>query len=277
MIELLKQTKQEKNKQTELVISDGYTTHTIKINNEEKEEIEYKPNKISKISIYSDELVEEESYNEYQKELNNTLFVNKIEITDIEFKKRANDNITSDNNLLIIKKNEKIYEIEITEDYYNRYELIETINEVIQNLNIEIKLDEEDYCIINSIDNEPFNMYDIHPENLDKDDININTILPILGFKNTTYINKTEYKSEKDIELGDNIYYLIIENLNNKPICQINLDSNNKIKYMNNEYKNIELDVLDIKINKTYNSQVKNNPMYEHFFNNPHSYVIKIN
>lgn len=274
MIELLKQQKTKQN--PELVISDGYSTHTIKIKNQEENDvIEYKPNKISKISIFCDELVEEESYNEYQKELNNTVNVNKIELSEIQFTKRDDDNITNENNLLIIKKENETYEIEIPTDYYNRYELIETINDVINDIGIEIILDEHDHCIIKSTDSIPFNMYDINPNN-DIEDSEINTILPVLGFKNTTYINKIEYTSEKDIEIGDNIYYLVIDNINNEPICQINLDTN-KIKYINNEYNNIELDVLDIKINKTYNTLVKNNPLYDHFFNNSHSYVIKFN
>ena len=64
-----------------------------------------------------------------------------------------------------------------------------------------------------------------------------------------TYINKNRYESEYSLDIGDNIFYLVIENISEEPLFLINLDEGTieKISSICNE---IEVDCLIIKFYK---------------------------
>ena len=76
------------------------------------------------------------------------------------------------------------------------------------------------------------------------------------------------------IGIGDNIFYLVIENISTEPLFLIDNDLGtiNKLQNINDEYK---LDHLIIKFYRTYKDIIKNNKEYNFFFEQNHK--IKFN
>ena len=60
------------------------------------------------------------------------------------------------------------------------------------------------------------------------------SILPYLGFNKSTYINKTKYEAENSINIGDNIFYLVIENISDNPMFLIDIDLKQITKIITN-------------------------------------------
>ena len=174
--------------------------------------------------------------NSYTKINNN--YIN-FEIVDVNIEKIKHCNITQSNNKLTIFL-DKYIDIELEPDYYNRYELVDIINENL----IDVK------CYLDLNDNFNFksnNIFSLHNEK--------NSILPLLGFNESEYKNKNNYTSSTPL-YNDNIYYITFENLNSEPIIKINLDDNDKL-FTKLRDINFNQDNIITKIYKTPNS--KNN------------------
>ena len=107
-----------------------------------------------------------------------------------------------------------------------------------------------------------------------------NSILPYLGFIKSSYFNKFKYEAENSINIGDNIFYLVIENISDEPLFLIDMDTNNIIKLVDlNSHilDTIEIDHLIIKFYKTKNFIIKNNKEYSFFFENDHKIELEFN
>jgi hypothetical protein len=150
---------------------------------------------------------------------------------------------------------QQIFELE--ENYYNREEIKDFLNEAFQgyNFDIECKI-EDDIFVFKS--NLRFDMFNDE-----------NSILPILGFSKKIYTNKNVYKADKSIEIGDNIFYLVIENISENPIFLINNDTE-QITKLFEPIDQIETDHLIIKFLKTTKDLIKNNKEYSFFFEQKH-------
>lgn len=96
-----------------------------------------------------------------------------------------------------------------------------------------------------------------------------NSILPYLGYTRNNYYNKKKYHGTNSIDIGDNIFYLIIENISEDALFLINNDTETikKIKEIDDE---LEIDHLVIKFYKTKNNIIKNNKEYSFFFEDKH-------
>jgi hypothetical protein len=103
-----------------------------------------------------------------------------------------------------------------------------------------------------------------------------NSMLPYLGFVKNSYLNKTKYEAENSIDIGDNIFYLVVENISENPIFLIDQDEEriDKIQEFDGE---LEVDHLIIKFYKTKKNLVKNNTEYSFFFENEHKINFEIN
>jgi hypothetical protein len=102
------------------------------------------------------------------------------------------------------------------------------------------------------------------------------SILPYLGFSKSTYFNKTIYEAESSINIGDNIFYLVIENISDHPMFLIDMDLKKitKLLYFNinedDHDQNYILDHLIIKFYRSKKNIIKNNNEYSFFFENDH-------
>jgi hypothetical protein len=67
------------------------------------------------------------------------------------------------------------------------------------------------------------------------------------------------------LKLGDNIFYLVIENISREPLFLIDYD-NNQIKKLIELNDNYEVDHLIIKFYRTKNEIIKNDLDYKFFF-----------
>ena len=157
--------------------------------------------------------------------------------------------------------NEKEHIIELEENYYNRNEVCYYINEAFENnaINIKCNLIEDNFIFKST---ERFNM-------INESD----SILPFLGFNKNSYINRNEYKSTNIIKLGDNIFYLVIENICKEPLFLINND-NYEIKKLVELNEDYEIDHLIIKFYRTKNEIIKNDLEYKFFFEREHKIIL---
>ncbi len=94
------------------------------------------------------------------------------------------------------------------------------------------------------------------------------SILSILGFNKNIYVNKNMYSAEISHQIGDNIYYMVIENISSEPLFYINKDTDEINKLY--EFEPFETDNLIIKFNKSKKDLIKNSKEYNYFFNDRH-------
>ena len=214
------------------------------------------------IEIQSNKVVDNECFNDYMINFENKIKFRDIKINDIQLPKNIKENIIEDkNNKLKIIINDKEHIIELEENYYNRNEICYYINEAFENNNINIRCGLiEDEFIFKST--ERFNMIN-----------DTDSILPCLGFNKNSYINRNEYKSTNILKLGDNIFYLVIENISREPLFLIDYD-NNQIKKLIELNDNYEVDHLIIKFYRTKNEIIKNDLEYKFFFEKEHKIVL---
>ena len=195
-------------------------------------------------------------YNDYMANLPKSVNITDIKIKNIELPKNSRENINKSNNELkiVIDNKEQIFELE--ENYYNRYEIKDFLNEAFNAYNFDIMCDiQEDNFIFSS--NTKFAM------------INHETsILPTLGFNRNAYVNRNIYSAENCHQIGDNIFYVVIENISEHPLFYINNDSGeiNKLQ----EVEPTQIDHFIIKFYKTQKDLIKNNKDYKFFFDNSH-------
>jgi hypothetical protein len=244
-----------------IIIEDDYNNNNFNKRDINKV-IEDKQNRI--LNIISNELTEKECYNDYMIRLENPITLKDLSINNISLPMREEENITENNNKLVIEIGDLIKKIELEPNYYNRNELIEFLNEGFSynNIAIECKINDEDKFIFSSLDNKKFTMKS-----------NDDSILPYLGFNKSTYFNKTIYEPENSINIGDNIFYLVIENISDNPMFLINMDLKQITKLLSidiDENKTYILDHLIIKFYRSKNNIIKNNNEYSFFFENKH-------
>ena len=217
----------------------------------------------SSLSIISNEVTEKECYNDYMIKLSEPIKLCDLNINNIQLPKRQDENISNINNQLEIEFGSNNQIIELEPDYYNRNEIINFMNECFDtySLNIKLYIDElSDKFVFESINNEKFKLLS-----------SSTSILPYLGFVKNTYLNKSKYIAENSLDVGDNIFYLVLENISEKPMFKINMDSEKPIidKLLELD-EDIEIDHLIIKFYKTKNSLIKNDPEYSFFFESEH-------
>ena len=215
---------------------------------------------LKNLKIISSEITDNECYNDYMITLDNPIKIKDLNINDIKIPKRETENITSENNKLTIEIEEEIKTFELENNYYNRDELLEFLNEgfKINNMEINISINEDEKFVFKSNNDNKFKILN--------DD---NSILSYLGFNKNTYINKKIYTAENSLNIGDNIFYLVIENISDDPLFRIDMD-NNKIDKIFELTIDQEIDHLIIKFYKTKNSIIKNDRKYSFFFNEDH-------
>ncbi len=195
-------------------------------------------------------------YNDYMVDLNEPIKISDIKIKYINIPKNNLENITSENNQLKIKINGQTQIFELEENYYNRYEIIDFLNEAFQSYNFDIKCElDQDKIIFSS--STKFQM-----ENHES------SILPLLGFDKSTYVNKSLYTNENPHRIGDNIFYLVIYNISPDPLFYINNDTGEIKKLF--DFEPINLDHLIIKFYKSSHDIVRNSKEYNFFFNDSH-------
>ena len=214
------------------------------------------------IEIHSNKVVDSECFNDYMINFENKIKFRDINLNAIQLPKNTKENIIEGkNNRLKIVIDNKEHIIELEENYYNRNEICYYINEAFENNSINIKCGLiEDNFIFKS--QERFNM-------INEQD----SILPYLGFNKNSYINRNEYKSTNILKLGDNIFYLVIENISREPLFLINND-NDEIKKLIELNENYEVDHLIIKFYRTRNQIIKNDLEYKFFFEKEHKIVL---
>lgn len=217
-------------------------------------------NKISKeIIIKSQEHIQPEGYSNYLVELEEEIKCKDLNI-NVEFPINKENNITEENNQIHIKiNNEDIY-FELEPDFYNRYELCECITDAFKQNNLNIMCTfNENYYEIHNVDNINFSMFN--------DD---NSILSILGFTKNSYLDKSVYSGDVSPNIGDNIYYIEIDE-----IFRFKVNADNVITKLHDKLDDFyTTSDMSIKIKKTENSIVTDNKQYSYFFEKPH--VIKI-
>ena len=211
------------------------------------------------INIYNDNYKEA---NEYTFEFNKSIKISKLSIGNVELPKNKN-NISNYNNQLKIFYKNKYIQLSLEPDYYNRYELVEILNDNFEanEILITCSINKNDEIIFCS--NEKFNM-------LDSD----NSILNTLGFINGDYKNEKKYISHYPISIIDNIYYLGFINLYDEPLFKINMDTNEITVLIDIDFNNTELHELIVKFYFTPHCPILNQK-YEHFYKK-HSFDIII-
>ena len=214
------------------------------------------------IEIQSNKVVDSECFNDYMINFEDKIKFSDININNIQLPINTKENIIEGkNNKLKIVIDSKEHIIELEENYYNRNEICYYINEAFQNNGIDINCGLiEDNFIFKSP--QRFNM-------INESD----SILQSLGFNKNSYINRNEYRSTNILKLGDNIFYLVIENICREPLFLINND-NDEIKKLIELNENYEVDHLIIKFYRTKNEIVKNDLEYKFFFEKEHKIVL---
>ena len=219
------------------------------------------------LNINCNEITEKECYNDYMIPLNKKIRIDNINLKNINMPIQNEENITNNNNKLNIEYNgiQKTFEIE--PNYYNRHELVYFVNEgfKINEINVSCEINKDDKYSFYSNDNSKFNMT-----------VDENSILIYLGFNKTFYLNRSIYTAENCLNIGDNIFFLIIENISEEPMFLINKDENSITKLQPNNI-NKEIDHLIIKFYKNKNNIIKNNKEYSFFFENNHNLEFEIN
>ena len=215
------------------------------------------------LSVISNEVTEKECYNDYMIKLSEPIKLRDLNINNIQLPKRLTENISESNNQLEIEINSNNQIIELESDYYNRNEIIEFLNECFDTYSLNIKLyidNDTDKFVFESLKDEKFKLIS-----------SPNSILPYLGFGKNTYFNKSKYVAENSLDVGDNIFYLVLENISEEPMFKINMDYDKPvIEKLLELDDDIEIDHLIIKFYKTKNSLIKNDPEYSFFFESEH-------
>jgi hypothetical protein len=185
-----------------------------------------------------------------------------INIKSIELPMNNSENINKSNNELkiVINNKEQIFELE--ENYYNRYEIRDFLNEAFNAYEFNISCDIQDGIFI------------FHSESKFTMLNHETSILSTLGFNKNAYVNKNIYTAENPHQIGDNTYYMIIENISSEPIFYINKDTNEIKKVF--DFNPIETDNLIIKFNKSKKDLIKNNKEYNYFFNDKHMITFEL-
>ena len=198
--------------------------------------------------------------NEYTFEFNKYIKISKLTIENVEVPKNKN-NISNRNNQLKIFYKNKLIQLSLEPDYYNRYELVENLNDNFEanEILITCNIDKNDEIVFFS--NENFDM-------LDTD----NSILNTLGFINGDYKNENKYKSHYPISIIDNIYYLGFMNLYDEPLFKINMDTNEITVLIDIDFNNTEINELIVKFYFTPIYPILNQK-YDHFYKK-HSFDI---
>ena len=209
------------------------------------------------LEIDSKSYTESECYNDYMITFDKFIHFRDIDIENIVLPKKNEENITSDNNQLTVVIDGEEGTFELEENYYNRDEITEHINNAFDSNDIFIRCKIEDDKFIFMSDKK-FTMI-----NDDK------SILGYLGFNKSIYQNRTKYVAESTVGIGDNIFYLVIENISEEPLFVINNDLG-KIHKLQNIIRNYELDHLIIKFYRTSKDLIKNNKEYSFFFERNH-------
>ena len=218
------------------------------------------------ININSSEITENNCYNNYMIKLDNNIDIIKdISIKNIFINKNDKDIITEKNNTLKIKVgDDETNEFEFDTNYYNRYEIVKILNEAFNQNNVEIE------CFIND------DIFSFTSKNVFTMFNDENSILPSLGFCKSLYTNNDNYIAENALELGDNIFYLVIENISVKPLFKINIDLEELTKLQDITQK-IDVDYFIIKFYKTPNNIVPNNSTYSFFFEEANEIILELN
>lgn len=199
--------------------------------------------------VVSTDNIHSDFYNNYMFEIGkNITFHNDIDLVKFNFPKRISHNITKQNNKFTVNVNDTNQLIEIPEKYYNREELIKTIND---HLPPSVRINLSNW---NKISFESENKFMLIEESL----------LFLLGFKKHSYVGKNMYEAEKEINIGDNVFLISIENICETPLFVVNLDDNVCNKIHGAIMTLNETDYLQIKIH------VENNLNNEFFFREPH-------
>jgi hypothetical protein len=215
--------------------------------------LEIKPDiEKSVINIYNENY---KDANEYTFELNENISIGKLSIKNVDLPKNIN-NITNNNNQLKIFYKNNMFLLSLDADYYNRYDIIENLNDNFKENDILIS------CNINKNDEITFSS--IEGDNFDLLDIN-NSILNTLGFINGSYKNENTYISNYPISLSDNIYYLGFMNLYDEPLFKINMDTNEITNLIDIDFNNTCINELIVKFYFTPYCPILNQK-YEHFY-----------
>jgi hypothetical protein len=199
--------------------------------------------------------------NDYRYLFENKLLLNSLIIKNVNLPKNNVNNITIKNNELIVMYKNNKYLFLLDENYYNRYEIVDCLNDNFELNEIEIEciLNKNDEFIFKSKDESIFELVDSK-----------NSILNTLGLINGYYKNENIYKSNYPIGLSDNIFYLKIVNIDeNEPLFKINND-NKEIILLKNINFPINISYLDIKFYFTPNNPILNQK-YD-FFYKEHSF-----
>ena len=178
--------------------------------------------------------------------------------TIILLPKRNSQNITQNNNELIVEINSIRKTIKLEPDYYNRNDIIECLNDCFEEYALDIitYIDSNDKIIFKSKSEITFQLIQ-----------NEISILPYLGFIKNTYLSSDMFIGETAFELGDNIFYLVIGNISHHPMFRIDMDSEEPyIEKLLELDSDIEIDRLYIQFYKTKNNIIKNDSEYSFFF-----------
>lgn len=212
--------------------------------------------------IDSENITSYDCYNDYMVNLDKKIVLTDINIKNIELPINNLENINTSNNELKININGKEQIFELEENYYNRDEIKDFLNEAFISYNFDINCDIQDGNFI-FYSNNKFTM-------LNHD----TSILPILGFNKNAYVNKNMYTAENPHQIGDNIFYLVIENISSEPLFYINKDTNEIKKLF--DFEPLQTDNLIIKFNKSPKDLIKNNKEYNFFFETKHTITFEL-
>jgi hypothetical protein len=220
---------------------------------------------ISQIHVNSSTFTDNECYNDYMINFKSQITFNNLEISNINIPKNESENVSEDNNVLSVIVNGDKYTFELEENYYNRYEILDFINDAFNSNNIDIN------CFI---DNDKYVFKSNNRFNLDIGDKK--SILPFLGFNNSKYNNRTSYTADTTINIGDNIFYLILSPIHDEPLYEINNDDNTIKKLVNLDDNSMKLDHLIVQFYKTKKDLIKYNTNYNFFFKNKHEFTVNL-
>jgi hypothetical protein len=217
-------------------------------------------NNFVKGSIYfdidSENITSYDCYNDYMVNLDKKMKFTDINIKSIDLPINNSENINKSNNELkiVINNKEQIFELE--ENYYNRYEIKEFLNEAFNAYDFDISCDIQDGIFI------------FHSESKFTMLSHETSILSTLGFNKNAYVNKNIYTAENPHQIGDNVYYMVIENISSEPLFYINKDTDEIKKLF--DFEPFETDNLIIQFNKSKKDLIKNSKEYNYFFSDKH-------
>ena len=231
-----------------------------KINNSNNHTPNYSSS--ANLCVVSNLVTERECYNDYMIKLSEPIRLKDLNINNILLPKRNTENISENNNELQVEINSVKKTIELNPDYYNRNEIVECLNDCFKAYELEINsyINSDDKFIFESKLGEKFKLISSNK-----------SILPYLGFGKNTYISKNKYDAENPLDIGDNIFYLVIGNICSEPMFRIDMDSDEPyIEKLLELDSDIEIDRLYIQFYKTKNCLIKNDSEYSFFFESEH-------